>query len=71
MLHIAIQGALDGQRMVGIAFDKLLGHVTHEAHQVLFAHLGVQAQFHLARVQVVGDVEIDIRLGHDVRVWRA
>ena len=71
LLHITVHAALDGQWMVGVALNELLGHVTHEAHQVLFAKLGVQAQFHPTWVQVVGDIEIHVCLGHDVRVGRA
>ena len=37
----------------------------------LIAKLGIQAQFHPTWVQVVGNVEIHVCLGHDVGVWRA
>ena len=49
---------------------ELLWHITHEAHQVLFADLGIETSPHLARVLFVGNTKVGADLCFDIAVGR-
>ena len=68
VLHVAVDGASDVERMVGEVLHELLGQFACKFLDILLAQLSEEAHFHLPRVLVVEGVEIDICLCHDVRI---
>ena len=56
--------------MVRVVLDEFLRQVAHEVDEILFAQLRIQAYFHRAWVQRVGDIEIDIGFSKDIRIGR-
>ena len=51
--------------MVRVVLDEFLRQVAHEVDEILFAQLCIQAYFHRAWVQRVGDIEIRPRIVAD------
>ena len=70
LLYVAIQRPLDADGVVGVALDKLLGHVTDESHQVLLAKLCIQTKPHVAGILFIESIEVHIHLRSHVGVRR-
>ena len=50
LLHVAVEQAANGQRIVWPLLGERRGHRSHEAHEVVAPQLGVQAQAHVADI---------------------
>ena len=68
MIHISVERESHRNRMIGIAHDKLLRHITRKAHDILLAYLCKESQIYLSGILHVEGVEIHITLHFHIGV---